>query len=447
MRKNIDTLKETNPGQAYSVLKRMCAWPGDCVDSNGFTLPEHENLTNLQSAEKIADHFSEISQEYQPLDIGLLPERVQRKLKENFPLPPVITVQKTLDKINSAKKPRSGVPGDLPRTITKEFSNELAGPLNMILNKIFQTAEWPSHWKSEYVTPIGKIQTPESEDDLRPISLTSFFSKVTEHFIVMWLLEFIQDKIDFRQYGGFKGNSITHYIFEFINFILANQESSAPTAILACIGDFSKAFNRQDHNLLITKLSDMSVPAWLLKLVMAFLSNRSMVVRYKGATSSSKPLPGGGPQGTLLGLLLFLVLINDAGFKYQSNDVGERITSRKNIKAANTIHLKFVDDLTMAEAIKVKDKLVSVPESVRPMPDTYHARTGHALPKEQSAIYQQLHATKKYADDNGMKLNKKKTKLMLFNTCKNWDFMPDFSVDGHHIEVEEEMKLLGVHIK
>ena len=129
MCKNIDALKETNPGQAYSVLKRMGAQPLDCVDSNDFTLPEHENLTNLQSAEKIADHLSEISLEYQPLDIGLLPEGVQRKLKEKFPLPPVITVQETLDKINSAKKPRSGVPGDLPRTITKELSNELAGPL------------------------------------------------------------------------------------------------------------------------------------------------------------------------------------------------------------------------------------------------------------------------------------------------------------------------------
>ena len=51
---------------------------------------------------------------------------------------------------------------------------------------------------------------PESEDELRPISLTAYFSKVTEHFVVMWLMEFIKDKIDFRQYGGIKGNSITH---------------------------------------------------------------------------------------------------------------------------------------------------------------------------------------------------------------------------------------------
>ena len=61
---------------------------------------------------------------------------------------------------------------------------------------------------------------PESEDDLRPISLTPFFSKVTEHFVVMWLLGFIAEKIDFRQYGGLKGNSITHYIIEIYQFYL-----------------------------------------------------------------------------------------------------------------------------------------------------------------------------------------------------------------------------------
>ena len=59
----------------------------------------------------------------------------------------------------------------------------------------------------------------------------------------------------------------------------------------------------------------MGVPGWLLKLVMAFLMDRSMRVKYKGKYSSLYYLPGGGPQGSLLGLFLFLVLINDVGNK------------------------------------------------------------------------------------------------------------------------------------
>ena len=45
-----------------------------------------------------------------------------------------------------------------------------------------------------------------------------------------------------------------------------------------------------------------------------------------------------------------------------------------------------------------------------------------------------------------MRLNKDKTKVMLFNTAKHSDFMPEISVDGEHLEVVEEFKLLGVMI-
>ena len=77
---------------------------------------------------------------------------------------------------------------------------------------------------------------------------------------------------------------------------------------MACMVDFSKAFNRQDHSLLITKLSAMRVPGWLLKVVVAFLQDRQMLVNYKGKQSTIKSLPGGGFQGTLSALLLFIVL-------------------------------------------------------------------------------------------------------------------------------------------
>ena len=82
MQKNIDDLIDTNPGQAYSILKRMGAQPGDCTDDNTFTLPEHasRNLTNEESAELIANHFAEISQEFPPLNVDLLPERVKIEL-------------------------------------------------------------------------------------------------------------------------------------------------------------------------------------------------------------------------------------------------------------------------------------------------------------------------------------------------------------------------------
>ena len=121
-------------------------------------------------------------------------------------------------------------------------------------------------------------------------------------------------------------------------------------------------------------------------------SHRQKNAGYKGKQSRVKSLPGGGPQGTLLGLFLFLVLINETGFEGQVNNVGELATSKRNVRAVNQIHLKYVDDLSLLESIKLSDKLVPAAPD-RMQPDTFHARTGHVLLPDDSAVYNQLTKT------------------------------------------------------
>ena len=133
-----------------------------------------------------------------------------------------------------------------------------------------------------------------------------------------------------------------------------------------------------------------------------------MVVRYKGETSDVKMLSGGGPQGALLGLFLFLVLINDVGFSDQSNENGDIITCKRRVKEFNELHLKYVDDLTLAEFISMKTQLNQVAVEARPHPDTFHERTGHQILPEKSRVYNMVKETEKYAHDNNMKLNYKR---------------------------------------
>ena len=133
MRTKIDALKETKPGKAFGILKSMGAQPGVCDEDTTFTLPSHqtEGLTNKQSAE----YFASISSEYKPLDIDTLPARVKLSLSTKSH-PPVISELECYEKIVAAKKPQSGVPGDLPSRIIKEFSVELAASLQSLLNNI-----------------------------------------------------------------------------------------------------------------------------------------------------------------------------------------------------------------------------------------------------------------------------------------------------------------------
>ena len=172
-----------------------------------------------------------------------------------------------------------------------------------------------------------------------------------------------------------------------------------------------------------------------------------MVVRYKGETSSLKYLPGGGPQGALLGLLLFLVLVNDVGFDDQSNENGELITCKKRVKLFNELHLKYVDDLALLEAIDMTTQLHHVPVDSRTQPDTFHERTGHKLLAEHSKVYENLKNTENYAERNKMKINYRKTKLMVFNPGKSRDFLPRFDFNDDELDVVEEIKLLGVIIR
>ena len=142
---------------------------------------------------------------------------------------------------------------------------------------------------------------------------------------------------------------MNHYLIDFISFILYNQDLTEPLAVLAAMVDFRKAFNRQNHAILITLLGDMGVPGWLLNIVVGFLTERELILTYRGAQSGRKELPGGGPQGTVLGMFLFIILINAVGFQQVERLNGEIMTTAANAdKVVKAMHAKYADDLTIA---------------------------------------------------------------------------------------------------
>jgi hypothetical protein len=158
-------------------------------------------------------------------------------------------------------------------------------------------------------------------------------------------------------------------------------------------------------------------------------------------------MPGGGPQGPILGMFLFLVLINDAGFKKESESIGIKLTKAFNKRRElDTKHWKYVDDLTVAEALKLKESLENDDDDILEKPLTYHNRTNQILPQEASQVQKQLEEIHEYAVTNEMKVNHKKSKVMLFNTSQKYDFTPALAINNDKLEVVEELKLLGVKI-
>ena len=128
-------------------------------------------------------------------------------------------------------------------------------------------------------------------------------------------MPFIEDKMDPAQFGAQKGLSITHYLILLNNFIMNKTDTAPndPNSIIIALIDFSKGFSKINHNKILTRLSDWNTPGWLLRIIASYLSDRQMIVRYRGEQSSPRPLPSGRPQGDLLTIILFLVLVSDCG--------------------------------------------------------------------------------------------------------------------------------------
>ena len=78
----------------------------------------------------------------------------------------------------------------------------------------------------------------------------------------------------------------------------------------AILLDFSKAFDKVPHQLLLLKLQHYGIRSQLLSWVESFLTGRSQKVLVEGKTSSYVPVVSGVPQVTALGPMLFLIYIN-----------------------------------------------------------------------------------------------------------------------------------------
>ena len=111
------------------------------------------------------------------------------------------------------------------------------------------------------------------------------------------------------------------------------------------------------------------------------------------------------------------------------------------------IHLKFIDDMTMAESINLKASLIKNPEVNPPRPFNYHERTQHIMPKQNFKLQTMLDDLKDYTLKHQMRVNENKTKVILFNSALKYDFQPNLTLDNEsQLEVVEEIRLLGVNI-
>ena len=153
-----------------------------------------------------------------------------------------------------------------------------------------------------------------------------------------------------------------------------------------------------------------------------------MFVKWHGARSGTKSLPGGGPQGSSLGLWSFLS---------QTNENPED-NNEENM-------FKFVDDKTTLEVINLlsigmasHNPKVSVPSNV--------LTSNLVISSDKLKTQEHLQKIRDWTKEKKMKLNVEKTKNIIFNFSRDSQFTTDIKLDGKVIETVKETKLLGTVI-
>ena len=421
--KIVKDLKSSNPSQWYSKLKRLCSF--DQNKSDPIIVDSIKNLSDKEQAEEIANKFAKVSQEYNPLKTGDIKV-------PNFPDSsiPFFKLEQVKMKLQEIKINKAVPPNDIPPKIVKMFAAELAEPLCHIINSFIKMGAWGKLYKAEIITPVPKCFPPESLNDLRNISGLLTFNKIAEKLVAEMIIEDMTEKLDKSQYANQKGLSLQHYLIKMINKILKDTDNSKEgevSAVIATLYDWKEAFPRQCPKLGIEAFIKCGVRPALIPVLINYLQDRTIRVKWHGQISTERKLNGGGPQGATFGIWEYLA---------QSN------------KNANCVdpeyRFKFVDDLTVLEKINLLaiglasiDVKLSVPNDI-PVHNQF-------ISAEHLKSQEYLNKINEWTEKQKMLLNEKKTKVMIFNATDQ-KFTTRLKLNNENLEVVKHTKLLGVEI-
>ena len=201
------------------------------------------------------------------------------------------------------------------------------------------------------------------------------------------------------------------------------DNNSNKSAIIASLVDWSSAFDRQDSTLAIQKFIKLGVRPSLVPILASYLTDRQMQVKYNDTYSDTHILPGGGPQGSLVGLIEYFV---------QSNDNADCVEPDKRF---------FVDDLSVLELVMLTSLLSEYNFK-------YHVASDVGIDElyvapENLKSQGTLNKIASWTEENQMKLNEEKTNYMIFSRSQS-EFATRLSVNGKTLDRVEAAKVVGV---
>ena len=166
--------------------------------------------------------------------------------------------------------------------------------------------------------------------------------------------------------------------------------------------DFAKAFDKVDFGITLEKLHELGVGGKVGKWITSFLSDRVQSVIVEGVPSNNAPVKSGVPQGSVIGPILFLIMMGDIDKTVKDSFVSS-----------------FADD----------------------------TRVGHKVSStsDEADLQEDLNRIYLFADMNNMKFNTDKFEFVRYKQANDIAASPVYvTCDGKSIAEKSSVRDLGV---
>ena len=212
----------------------------------------------------------------------------------------IITTEGVAKLLHGQNPNKATGPDDIPARILQLAANELAPALQIIFQKSLDTGKLPLSWSQANIAPIFKKGDRSLAANYRPISLTSICCKILEHIIFTNIMNHFDcySVLTDRQHGF-------------------RSKHSTESQLIITTQDLAQSLNKKHltlchiTDLLLNKLDRYGIRNKTHTWISNFLKYRKQRVVIGGEHSTWTQVMSGVPQGTVLGLLLFLTYIND----------------------------------------------------------------------------------------------------------------------------------------
>ena len=239
--------------------------------------------------------------------------------------------------IKSISNNAAAGPDNFPAILLKTCANELSTPLYHLWKTSLNTGKIPVLLKNAIITPIYKGGSRGEAQNYRPVALTSHVIKIFEKIVVKKITTFLEDNqlMNANQHGFRSQRSCLSQLLAHYELILDTLESNNSADVIYL--DFAKAFDKVDHGILLHKLKALNITGDVAVWIHDFLSGRKQQVVVDGTLSEKSSVISGVPQGSVLGPLLFLILISDINKKVEHSHVSSFADDTRVLKKINKI--------------------------------------------------------------------------------------------------------------